>query len=156
LRDEARDIRDRKAAWSAPTNPMKGTSTTAHGSCAQRTASFLHGYQQAKLFQTQVCSPPGETRSGRELVTREDVRRRMSELNSFQRNKIRRLLADDGEGHETTGEVNIVPFLDIITNVLMFVLATVAVTFTATIDVTMPGERIRPSTAPVLDLTVLV
>ena len=54
-------------------------------------------------------------------------------LSAQQRSKIRRLsqpkeLAPDEEG----GELNIVPFLDIITNVLMFVLATVTVTFTAT------------------------
>ena len=47
-------------------------------------------------------------------------------LSAAQRSKIRRLsqpkeLAPDEEG----GELNIVPFLDIITNVMMFVLATV-------------------------------
>ena len=47
-------------------------------------------------------------------------------LSAAQRSKIRRLsapkeLAPDEEG----GELNIVPFLDIVTNVLMFVLATV-------------------------------
>ena len=57
----------------------------------------------------------------------------MSELTTAQRSKIRRLsqpkeLAPDEEG----GELNIVPFLDIIMNILIFVLATVAVTFTAT------------------------
>ena len=85
----------------------------------------------------------------------------MSELTTAQRSKIRRLsqpkeLAPDEEG----GELNIVPFLDIIMNILIFVLATVAVTFTATIDTTPPaskGSGVRsevPSEA--LNLTVLI
>ena len=56
-------------------------------------------------------------------------------LSAAQRSKIRRLsqpkeLSPDEEG----GELNIVPFLDIIMNVLMFVLATVSVTFTSSFD----------------------
>ena len=63
-------------------------------------------------------------------------------LTIAQRGKIRRLsqpreLAPDEEG----GELNIVPFLDIIVNILIFVLATVAVTFTATIETTPPATR---------------
>ena len=57
------------------------------------------------------------------------------------------------------GELNIVPFLDIITNVLMFVLATVSVTFTATIDTFPPragGTGARAPTTPTLGLTVIV
>jgi biopolymer transport protein TolR len=81
-------------------------------------------------------------------------------LSAAQRSKIRRLaqpreLAPDEEG----GELNIVPFLDIITNVLMFVLATVSVTFTATIDTFPPragGAGARPPTTPTLGLTVIV
>jgi biopolymer transport protein TolR len=81
-------------------------------------------------------------------------------LSAQQRSKIRRLsepkeLAPDEEG----GELNIVPFLDIITNVLMFVLATVSVTFTATIDTFPPkagGGGARAPTTPTLGLTVLV
>jgi biopolymer transport protein ExbD len=82
-------------------------------------------------------------------------------LSPAQRGKIRRLsqpreLAPDEEG----GELNIVPFLDIIVNILIFVLATVAVTFTATIETTPPsakGSGVRadiPSDA--LNLTVLI
>lgn len=61
------------------------------------------------------------------------------ELTAAQRSKIRRLsqpreLSPDEEG----GELNIVPFLDIIMNVLIFVLATIAVTFTASIETTPP------------------
>lgn len=80
-------------------------------------------------------------------------------LSAAQRSKIRRLsqpkeLAPDEEG----GELNIVPFLDIVTNVLMFVLATVSVTFTATIDTFPPraGAAGRPPTTPTLGLTVLI
>jgi biopolymer transport protein TolR len=78
-----------------------------------------------------------------------------------QRSKIRRLsqpreLSPDEEG----GELNIVPFLDIIVNILIFVLATVAVTFTASIETTPPasqGSGVRseiPSDA--LNLTVFI
>ena len=81
-------------------------------------------------------------------------------LSAAQRSKIRRLsapkeLSPDEEG----GELNIVPFLDIITNVLMFVLATVSVTFTATIDTFPPkagGGAIRPDTKQALGLTIII
>ena len=81
-------------------------------------------------------------------------------LSAAQRGKIRRLsqpreLAPDEEG----GELNIVPFLDIIMNVLMFVLATVSVTFMATIDTFPPKagtSSVRPPTTPTLGLTILV
>jgi len=65
-----------------------------------------------------------------------------------------RELSPDEEG----GELNIVPFLDIVTNVLMFVLATVSVTFTATIDSFPPRAPtgVRAATAPTLGLTVLI
>jgi biopolymer transport protein ExbD len=80
-------------------------------------------------------------------------------LSAGQRSKVRRLsapkeLAADEEG----GELNIVPFLDIITNVLMFILAIVSVTFTATIDSFPPkrGGRGGGPTTPTLGLTVIV
>jgi biopolymer transport protein ExbD len=80
-------------------------------------------------------------------------------LSAQQRSKIRRIsepreLAPDEEG----GELNIVPFLDIITNVMMFVLATVATTFTATIDTTPPraGGGQRAKDTPSLSLTIIV
>jgi biopolymer transport protein TolR len=81
-------------------------------------------------------------------------------LSAQQRSKIRRLsepkeLAADEEG----GELNIIPFLDIITNVMMFVLATVVTTFTATIDTTPPragGGASRKPDQPSLSLTVIV
>ena len=64
------------------------------------------------------------------------------ELTAAQRSKIRRLsqpreLSPDEEG----GELNVVPFLDIIMNVLIFMLATIAVTFTASIETTPPASR---------------
>jgi biopolymer transport protein TolR len=76
-------------------------------------------------------------------------------LTAGERAKVRRLsapkeLAPDEEG----GELNIVPFLDIITNVLMFVLATITVIFTATVDVSPP--RASKAGPQVLGLTVLV
>jgi len=81
-------------------------------------------------------------------------------LSAAQRSKIRKLsepkeLAPDEEG----GELNIVPFLDIIMNVLMFVLAGVTATFTATIDTFPPragGAGARAPTTPTLSLTVLI
>jgi biopolymer transport protein ExbD len=57
---------------------------------------------------------------------------------------------------EGQGELNVVPFLDIIVNVLMFVLATVAVTFTTTIDTTPPKVTVRAPVEPKLSLVVLV
>ena len=85
----------------------------------------------------------------------------MATFSAAQRAKIRRLsqtreLAPDEEG----GELNIVPFLDIIVNVLIFVLATVAVTFTTSIQIIPPGSSGRgvrdeiPRKA--LNLTVLI
>jgi biopolymer transport protein TolR len=86
----------------------------------------------------------------------------MSEsLTAAQRGKIRRLsqpreLSPDEEG----GELNIVPFLDIVMNILIFVLATVAVTFTATIEQTPPSTRgsgVRPDVpTEALNLTVFI
>ncbi|HKO92250.1 MAG TPA: biopolymer transporter ExbD [Polyangiaceae bacterium] len=64
-----------------------------------------------------------------------------AKLSAAQRSKVRRLsqpkeLSPDEEG----GELNIVPFLDIVVNILIFVLATVAVTFTATVETTPPAS----------------
>ncbi len=82
-------------------------------------------------------------------------------LSAAQRSKIRRLsqpkeLAPDEEG----GELNIVPFLDIVVNILIFVLATVAVTFTATIDTKPPASKgggVRKEMAQnALNLTVFI
>jgi biopolymer transport protein ExbD len=80
-------------------------------------------------------------------------------LSAQQRSKIRRLSEPkEHSPDEAGGELNIVPFLDIVTNVLMFVLATISVTFTATIDTFPPraGSGARAPTTPTLSLTVLV
>jgi biopolymer transport protein TolR len=63
-------------------------------------------------------------------------------LSAAQRSKVRRLsqpkeLSPDEEG----GELNIVPFLDIVVNILIFVLATVAVTFTSSIETNPPASK---------------
>lgn len=77
-------------------------------------------------------------------------------LSAAQRGKVRRLAAPAPQDEsEAGGEINVVPFLDIITNVLMFVLATVAISFTATIDV-QPSRPGRTVNEPSLGLTVLV
>ncbi|MCL2449829.1 MAG: biopolymer transporter ExbD [Polyangiaceae bacterium] len=81
-------------------------------------------------------------------------------LSAAQRSRIRRIatpreLAPDEEG----GELNIVPFLDIITNVLMFVLATITVTFTTMIETEPPratGSSARPPTKPSLSLNIVI
>ncbi|MDB5215696.1 MAG: TolR-like protein [Myxococcaceae bacterium] len=79
-------------------------------------------------------------------------------LSACQRAKIRRLTTPaDASPDDEGGELNVVPFLDIITNVLMFVLATVAITFTATIDASpLPRPGIRPPNQTALGLTVIV
>ncbi len=61
-------------------------------------------------------------------------------LSAAQRSRIRRLSqpVEPGPGEEA-GELNIVPFLDIITNVMMFVLASVSVTFITSIDTNAPA-----------------
>jgi len=84
----------------------------------------------------------------------------MGKLSAAQRARIRRLsqpreLAPDEEG----GELNIVPFLDIIMNILIFVLATVAVTFTTTIETTPPSASSGKSPSEpkeTLNMTVLI
>jgi biopolymer transport protein TolR len=82
-------------------------------------------------------------------------------LTAAQRSKIRRLsqpreLSPDEEG----GELNIIPFLDIIVNILIFVLATVAVTFTSSIETTPPASRssgVRATgESEALNLTVII
>lgn len=82
-------------------------------------------------------------------------------LSAAQRARIRRAcrpreLSPDEEG----GELNVVPFLDIITNIMIFVLATVAVTFTATITTSPPaskGSGVRKNIeSTALNLTVII
>lgn len=61
-------------------------------------------------------------------------------LSAAQRSRIRRLSAPkEPEPGDVAGELNIVPYLDIIMNVLMFMLASVSVTFIASVDTTPPS-----------------
>ena len=84
-----------------------------------------------------------------------------SSLTAAQRSKVRRLGGPKEHSPEDAGgELNIVPFLDIIMNILIFVLATVAITFTATIETTPPssggkGPRII-SESKSLNLTLFI
>jgi biopolymer transport protein TolR len=68
-------------------------------------------------------------------------------LSPAQRSKIRRLSQPkEPELGEEAGELNIVPYLDIIVNILVFVLASVSVTFVASIDTQPPaigGGKVR-------------
>jgi biopolymer transport protein ExbD len=78
-------------------------------------------------------------------------------LDAVQRSRIRRAsqareLSPDDEG----GELNVVPFLDVIVNVMIFVLATIAITFTASFELRPPAAGIRPASGEGLNLTVLV
>ncbi len=82
-------------------------------------------------------------------------------LSAAQRSKVRRLSAPKHiDAADEAGELNIVPFLDIITNVLMFVLASITVTFTVTLDADAPkggGKGVRATVAEEsLNLTVII
>lgn len=62
-------------------------------------------------------------------------------LSPSQRSKIRRLAQPkEPDPGEESGELNIIPYLDIITNVLVFVLASVTVTFLTQLDTTPPSS----------------
>jgi biopolymer transport protein ExbD len=79
-------------------------------------------------------------------------------LSAAQRSKIRRLaVAAAPEPGDEAGELNVVPYLDIIMNVMMFVLASVTVAFTATIPTTAQAS-VRPGPTPpdALSLTALI
>lgn len=82
-------------------------------------------------------------------------------LTAAQRSKIRRLSAPkELAPDEEAGELNIVPFLDIIVNVLMFVLASISVTFTVSLMADAPKQGKGGVKASVqeesLNLTVIV
>jgi biopolymer transport protein ExbD len=58
-----------------------------------------------------------------------------SDLGPSQRARIRRLsVPKEGEPGEESGELNVVPYLDIIMNVMMFMLAAVSIVFASTVD----------------------
>lgn len=82
-------------------------------------------------------------------------------LSAAQRSRIRRLSQpkEPAPGEEA-GELNVVPYLDIITNIMMFVLASVSVSFIASVDTTPPSigggkVRVDPS-SKALNLAVFI
>jgi biopolymer transport protein TolR len=81
-------------------------------------------------------------------------------LSPAQRSRVRRLSQPkEHDPTEAGGELNIIPFLDIITNVLMFVLATLPAFFTVTIETNPPSigsGRTRAPDKPTLNLTMLI
>jgi len=72
-------------------------------------------------------------------------------LSAAQRSRIRRLSQQkEPEPGDEAGELNVVPYLDIIMNIMMFVLASVSVSFIGSIDTTPPsigGNRVRSDVA---------
>lgn len=112
----------------------------------------------ARAPRERTSPPDHECRSARELRGAAGVGPLMPKegLSAAQRSKIRRLASPDEAGVEEGKEINVVPFLDIITNVLMFVLATIAVTFTASIDVNLGRPSVRAPSSTSLALSVLV
>lgn len=79
-------------------------------------------------------------------------------LSAAQRSRIRRLASPGPPGEEGGGELNVVPYLDIIMNVMMFVLASVTVIFTSSIPTSAAQASPRPAPSPpaALQLTALV
>src|SRR5882724_6096197 len=84
----------------------------------------------------------------------------LSSLSAAQRSKIRRLATPEAPAAgEDAGELNVVPYLDIIMNVMMFVLASVTVAFASTIHTESAFAGPRPATdipTPALRLTALL
>src|SRR4051812_17617552 len=82
-----------------------------------------------------------------------------SPLSASQRSRIRRLSRQEEPAPgEDASELNIVPYLDIITNIMMFVLASVAVAFAGTISIqaAFAGPRRPEPQVRALKLTALV
>lgn len=82
-------------------------------------------------------------------------------LSAAQRSRIRRLSQPkEPDAGEEAGELNVVPYLDIITNILMFVLASISVTFVTSIETTPPaigGGKVRTELASrALNLSVFI
>jgi biopolymer transport protein TolR len=81
-------------------------------------------------------------------------------LSPAQRSRIRRLSQprEPAPGDEA-GELNIIPYLDIIMNIIVFVIATISVVFVTTVDTTPPsagggkGTRMK---SKALNLTALI
>lgn len=81
-------------------------------------------------------------------------------LSASQRSRIRRLSQPkEHDAAEGGGELNIVPFLDIVMNVLMFVLATLPAVFTVTIESNPPSigsGGVKGPTKNALNLSVVI
>ena len=82
-------------------------------------------------------------------------------LSPAQRSRIRRLSQPQPiDAADAGGELNIIPFLDIVTNVLMFVIATLPAVFTVTIETNPPqigaGNKTRTVEKPTLNMTLLI
>jgi biopolymer transport protein TolR len=82
-------------------------------------------------------------------------------LSPAQRSKIRRLsIQVEPSPGEEAGELNIIPYLDIITNILVFVLASISVIFLSSIDTSPPaigGGKVKQQIdSKALNLTVLI
>jgi biopolymer transport protein ExbD len=77
------------------------------------------------------------------------------ELSSAQRARIRRLSAPAEAEAAENGELNVVPYLDIVMNIMMFVLVTVSVSFASTIPTAAAGP-VRPTEKRGLHLTALI
>ena len=82
-------------------------------------------------------------------------------LSPAQRSKIRRLSQwEPPPPGEEAGELNIIPYLDIMMNIIVFVIATISVVFMSTIDTQPPsaggGGKTRNLRSKALNLTALV
>lgn len=82
-------------------------------------------------------------------------------LSPAQRSKIRRLSRwEEPAPGEEAGELNIVPYLDIIMNIIVFVIATISVVFMTTIDTTAPstggGGQTRQIKSKALNLVAII
>jgi len=82
-------------------------------------------------------------------------------LSPAQRSRIRRLSQwSPPDPGEEAGELNIIPYLDIIMNIIVFVIATISVVFMSTIETQPPsqsgGGRTRSLRSKALNLTALV
>jgi len=82
-------------------------------------------------------------------------------LSPAQRSKIRRLSAwSPPAPGEEAGELNIVPYLDIVMNIIVFIIASLTVVFVSTIDTTPPslggGKTREQIKSKALNLTALI
>jgi biopolymer transport protein ExbD len=78
-------------------------------------------------------------------------------LSAAQRGRIRRLSAPrEPSASDEGGELNVVPYLDIIMNVMMFVLVTVSVAFASSINTAAASPFPGPAPLAGLHLTALI